>query len=1050
MDHAASAWLVVFTRPGGVAMVLEPLSAFSVACNVLQIIELGSKVLNNALDYRKAADGALTEHQDLRNVLQSLRNLNADLRASMPKLGGSNSLSTAENRLLEANAECLRLSNDFIDFLDRLKIKNRHAMLESIRMSIKTLWYKEKMEAMENMLSKARDNLNVAFLVYMNSKQATSTSQSEILRSTTRVEGSILNAVNSSSGSIRDEIRLLAEQLERTSLDATQNQTILQFAVSNRDFLESLSDQLNSILSQHNDVQALTEERQVADAQQKILDSLHFPQVQERRHQIHEAHNETYRWILRPGLDQRRRGDDMVAWLSSKMETRKIYWVCGKPGSGKSTLMRFLDDNISVRDHMFPWAADCTVLKAQWFFWGPGNKLQKSMDGLLRSLLMQLLEQTPNLVPQVVPLGKWRAARTSVNRTIEWTESDLRYSLREYMLSVRKSSKVFLLVDGLDELEGTDEMRDELVDLLTDLASLENVKICLSSRPWNVFSDSFSDIPQLRLEDLTYDDISKYVKSQLRSHKRFQYLLRHDRNNAESLISTITRKAAGVFLWVRLVVRELLKGLRDGDGVRAMWKTLDGIPADLNEYFQRLMDSISPQNRLEASTYLQITLHEERDFVSLHPHRLLDLSFTDEGFPDFVLTKRYKFGGLDLLDREGLKFLIDSTARRLNSRCMGLLECLYEPDDFLIIDDSEISESNEARAPQRDIVLEPSIYPHLFEGRGLLRPFMIKVEFFHRTCRDFLLTPEIQSVLHQYTNGPYDARMFLLNARIAQMMALEAAETGPNLSLGLASYLMSVLSLPSWKDTPSSITAATMIQPVIETLFQNYEFSESSWYIGSSCAGWQEERSSFLTLAIDFDLNGYIMAFMTPEQVRNKRGRPILDYILRPRFAHSPETLNIGNSAPNPELLNRVLEYGANPNDVFEGVSVWALFLSFVADWLAIDGGNAFEKQAYFNAIAILIRHGAASRLPRSWLSGAGDYQFNYDYITSDDISSEVRFLERWRQVRLVMNAEGSRLSEPWYAIVDLLETFAVQFGPGVNDLKALAQDRSKMSNEES
>ncbi|KAF2229409.1 hypothetical protein EV356DRAFT_455854, partial [Viridothelium virens] len=533
-------------------MVLEPLSAFSVACNVLQIIELGSKVLNNALDYRKAADGALTEHQDLRNVLQSLRNLNADLRASMPKLGGSNSLSTTENRLLEANAECLRLSNDFIDFLDRLKIKNRHAMLESIRMSIKTLWYKEKMEAMENMLSKARDNLNVAFLV------------------------------------------LLAEQLERTSLDATQNQTILQFAVSNRDFLESLSDQLNSILSQHNDVQALTEERQVADAQQKILDSLHFPQVQERRHQIHEAHNETYRWILRPGLDQRRRGDDMVAWLSSKMETRKIYWVCGKPGSGKSTLMRFLDDNISVRDHMFPWAADCTVLKAQWFFWGPGNKLQKSMDGLLRSLLMQLLEQTPNLVPQVVPLGKWRAARTSVNRTIEWTESDLRYSLREYMLSVRKSSKVFLLVDGLDELEGTDEMRDELVDLLTDLASLENVKICLSSRPWNVFSDSFSDIPQLRLEDLTYDDISKYVKSQLRSHKRFQYLLRHDRNNAESLISTITRKAAGVFLWVRLVVRELLKGLRDGDGVRAMWKTLDGIPADLNEYFQRLMDSISP------------------------------------------------------------------------------------------------------------------------------------------------------------------------------------------------------------------------------------------------------------------------------------------------------------------------------------------------------------------------------------------------------------------------------------------------------------------------
>jgi hypothetical protein len=148
-------------------MVLEPLSAFSVACNVLQIIELGSQVLSKAIDYRKAANGALSEHQDLRHVLQSLKNLNADLQASMPQLAGTKPLSTAETRLLEANTECLRLSNEFIDLLDRLKVKNRHAMLECLRMSIKSLWYREKMDAMESALSQARDNLNVAFLVYM-------------------------------------------------------------------------------------------------------------------------------------------------------------------------------------------------------------------------------------------------------------------------------------------------------------------------------------------------------------------------------------------------------------------------------------------------------------------------------------------------------------------------------------------------------------------------------------------------------------------------------------------------------------------------------------------------------------------------------------------------------------------------------------------------------------------------------------------------------------------------------------------------------------------
>ena len=148
-------------------MVLEPLSAFSVACNVLQIIEFGSQVLSKAIDYRKAANGALSEHQDLRHVLQSLKNLNADLQASMPQLAGTKSLSTAETRLLEANTECLRLSNEFINLLDRLKVKNRHVRLECLRVSIKSLWYREKMDAMESALAQARDNLNVAFLVYM-------------------------------------------------------------------------------------------------------------------------------------------------------------------------------------------------------------------------------------------------------------------------------------------------------------------------------------------------------------------------------------------------------------------------------------------------------------------------------------------------------------------------------------------------------------------------------------------------------------------------------------------------------------------------------------------------------------------------------------------------------------------------------------------------------------------------------------------------------------------------------------------------------------------
>jgi hypothetical protein len=49
-------------------MVLDPLSAFSVTCNVLQVIEFSVKVLSKAADYRKAETGVLTEQKDLRDV----------------------------------------------------------------------------------------------------------------------------------------------------------------------------------------------------------------------------------------------------------------------------------------------------------------------------------------------------------------------------------------------------------------------------------------------------------------------------------------------------------------------------------------------------------------------------------------------------------------------------------------------------------------------------------------------------------------------------------------------------------------------------------------------------------------------------------------------------------------------------------------------------------------------------------------------------------------------------------------------------------------------
>ena len=148
-------------------MVLEPLSAFAVACNVLQLLDNGSKVLSKAIEYERASDGRLSEQKDLQDTLESLARLNQDLRNSLLTAAASQGARMAEQRLIEANQECLNVSRDFISMLDELRVTNPHAFFEAMRKSVKSFRYKEKIGTMDKKLARARDNLILSFLVYM-------------------------------------------------------------------------------------------------------------------------------------------------------------------------------------------------------------------------------------------------------------------------------------------------------------------------------------------------------------------------------------------------------------------------------------------------------------------------------------------------------------------------------------------------------------------------------------------------------------------------------------------------------------------------------------------------------------------------------------------------------------------------------------------------------------------------------------------------------------------------------------------------------------------
>ena len=130
----------------------------------------------------------------------------------------------------------------------------------------------------------------------------------------------------------------------------------------------------------------------------------------------------------------------------------------------------------------------------------------------------------------------------------------------EHLLGVIKTSNAMkhrfcFFIDGLDEFEGRPR---EICDFLINLASTVNVKLCVSSRPWNEFENAFgSDFSKvLRVHDHTRGDIQLYIQDLIVRDSAFQQLQDLDERYS-AVVAKISESAQGVFLWVFLVVREV-------------------------------------------------------------------------------------------------------------------------------------------------------------------------------------------------------------------------------------------------------------------------------------------------------------------------------------------------------------------------------------------------------------------------------------------------------------------------------------------------------------
>lgn len=162
-----------------------------------------------------------------------------------------------------------------------------------------------------------------------------------------------------------------------------------------------------------------------------------------------------------------------------------------------------------------------------------------------------------------------------------------------------------LFFDALDEFDGhLDKMSGFLESLVErSTTSATRVKVCFSSRPWKSLNDHFAKYPGFRLQDHTKADIEQYATGSLTRLGVINF------SEAVKIISSIIARANGVFLWVRLAMKELFDTVTESPRAELadrLGQKLLELPTDLFEFYKHIIERISETNRRYTFALLEL------------------------------------------------------------------------------------------------------------------------------------------------------------------------------------------------------------------------------------------------------------------------------------------------------------------------------------------------------------------------------------------------------------------------------------------------------------
>ncbi|KAI0868412.1 hypothetical protein GGS24DRAFT_506817 [Hypoxylon argillaceum] len=233
---------------------------------------------------------------------------------------------------------------------------------------------------------------------------------------------------------------------------------------------------------------------QTDEAKLKLLTkSLCTPDENRRLEEVEERFQNTFDWIYDLKETQ------FTYWLQSGTG---LFWINGKPGSGKSTLMKFIYQDPRTHELLSDWKKD-KMIRAALFFHHCGNTSQKSFAGLLQSILFQIVSERSD---------PGRLLLEFYDSEERWSLSNLEKSFRKIVFQDEIPLRLCLFLDALDEYDGQLEF---LCSFLKDLEEIQpsktkTIKVCFSSRPWEIFTTAFRNTLGFGIQKFTQEDIRDY------------------------------------------------------------------------------------------------------------------------------------------------------------------------------------------------------------------------------------------------------------------------------------------------------------------------------------------------------------------------------------------------------------------------------------------------------------------------------------------------------------------------------------------------------------